>query len=114
MSSEETEDTTVYRVVVNRCLNHRRRRRVTSELHEADHPAVPGPERHALAGRQLAAGLAAIARLPDELRVPLVLVQLEGLSYRDAAAITKLSEGAVRNRLYRARVALMQEMRAWS
>lgn len=106
--------TWLYRVVVNRCLNHRRRRRPTAELREPDHPAVPGPERQVLVGEQVAAGLAAIARLPDELRVPLVLVQLEGLSYRDAAMITKLSEGAVRNRLHRARMALVHEMREWS
>ena len=105
--------TWLYRVVVNRCLNHRRRRR-TVDLQESDHPAVPGPERRVVAGRQLEAGLAAIAHLPDDLRVPLVLVQLEGLSYREASVITKLSEGAVRNRLHRARVAVMQEMRAWS
>lgn len=105
--------TWLYRVVVNRCLNHRRRRS-TEELTEADHPSVSGPERHVLAGRELDAGLAAIARLPEDQRVSLVLVQLEGLGYREAAAITKVSEATVRGRLHRARRTLMHEMRAWS
>ena len=106
--------TWLYRVVVNRSLNHRRNQRPNRELTEEDHPSAPGPERRVLAGEELQAGLAAIARLPDDLRVPLVLVQLEGLSYREVAAVTKVSEATVRGRLSRARTTLMAEMKDWS
>ena len=106
--------TWLYRVVVNRCLNHRRGQRPTGELTDADHPRAPDPARRVVAGEQLQAGVAAIAALPEEQRVPLVLVQLEGLSYRQAAAVTKVSEATVRGRLARARATLMAEMKDWS
>lgn len=106
--------TWLYRVVVNRCLNHRRGQRPTRELLDADHPREAGPERRVLAGEHLHAGLAAIAALPEEQRVPLVLVQLEGLSYREAAAVTKVPEATVRGRLARARATLMTEMKDWA
>lgn len=109
--------TWLYRIVVNRCTSRRRgqrQHRSTSDLADYDHPTVLGPERSVVAGAQLEAGLAAIGRLPEELRVPFVLVQLEGLGYRDAAAIMKVSEGAVRNRLHRARTTLVHEMRSWA
>ncbi|GAA4862867.1 RNA polymerase sigma factor [Actinomycetospora straminea] len=106
--------TWLYRVVVNRCLNHRRGQRPHDELADADHPRVAGPESRVLAGEELQAGLAAISRLPEDQRVSLVLVQLEGLSYRDAANVTKTSEATVRGRLARARATLMSEMKDWT
>ncbi|GLZ45367.1 DNA-directed RNA polymerase sigma-70 factor [Actinomycetospora sp. NBRC 106375] len=106
--------TWLYRVVVNRCLNHRRSQRTHQELSDADHPRVAGPERRVLAGEELQAGLTAISGLPEEQRVPLVLVQLEGLSYREAAAVTKTTEATVRGRLARARATLMSEMKDWT
>lgn len=106
--------TWLYRVVVNRALNHRRGQRPTHELVDADHPREADPARRVVGGEELQAGLAAIARLPEELRVPLVLVQLEGLSYRDAAAVTKTSEATLRGRLARARATLIAEMKDWS
>jgi RNA polymerase sigma-70 factor (ECF subfamily) len=106
--------TWLYRVVVNRCLNQRRAQRPHRELEDGDHPRVPGPERQVLAGEELQAGLAAISALPEEQRVPLVLVQLEGLSYRQAAVVTKTTEATVRGRLARARATLMAEMKDWT
>ena len=106
--------TWLYRVVVNRCLNHRRGQRPHQELSDADHPPVAGPERQVLAGEELQAGLRAIAALPEDQRVPLVLVQLEGLSYREAATVTKTTEATVRGRLARARATLMSEMKDWT
>lgn len=48
----------------------------------------------------------AIASLPIEARLPLVLTEIVGLPARDIAAIMGLSEGAVRVRVHRARLAL--------
>ena len=67
-----------------------------------------------VAGEHAAAGLRAIAALPDELRVPLVLVHLEGMSYRQAAAETGLSEATLRGRLARARLRLTSGMTPWA
>ncbi|MCD2192214.1 RNA polymerase sigma factor [Actinomycetospora endophytica] len=108
--------TWLYRVVVNRSLDHQRRARRTAsdEPTEGDLVPVAGPERTVVAGEELRAGLEAIARLPDAQRVPFVLCQIEGLSYAQAAAVTKTSEATVRGRLARARTTLLAEMRSWS
>ena len=51
---------------------------------------------------------AAIARLPGEQREALLLVAVEGLSYREAAEITGTSVAAVTSRIARAREALRE------
>ena len=48
----------------------------------------------------------AIAKLPTNLREPLVLRTIEGLSQADTAAILSISEKAVETRLARARAKL--------
>ena len=108
--------TWLYRVVVNRSLDHQRRARRLSgeEPTEGDLPPVAAPERAVLAGEELRAGLEAIARLPESQRVPFVLCQIEGLSYAQAAAVTKVSEATVRGRLARARTTVLADMRSWS
>ena len=50
--------------------------------------------------------MAALMTLPDEQREVLVLVALEGLSYRDAAEILGIPVGTLMSRLGRARAAL--------
>ncbi|MCD2186896.1 RNA polymerase sigma factor [Actinomycetospora soli] len=106
--------TWLYRVVVNRCLNLRRRRRPTEELTENVHPTAAGPEARVVAGQELEAGIAALAGMPEELRVTLVLIQFEGLSYAQAATVLKVPETTVRGRLARARTHLVKQMRSWS
>jgi RNA polymerase sigma-70 factor (ECF subfamily) len=108
--------TWLYRVVVNRSLDHQRRARRLDggEPTETDLPPVAAPERSVLAGAELRAGLEAISRLPESQRVPFVLCQIEGLSYAQAAAVTKVPEATVRGRLARARTTLLADMRSWS
>jgi RNA polymerase sigma-70 factor (ECF subfamily) len=108
--------TWLYRVVVNRSLDHQRRSRRTApdEPGEDDLAVVAGPERSVVAGAELRAGLEAISRLPETQRVPFVLCQIEGLSYAQAAAVAKCSEATLRGRLARARTTLLAEMRSWS
>jgi RNA polymerase sigma factor (sigma-70 family) len=53
----------------------------------------------------------AVMRLPERLRVPVVLCDLEGLTYQQAAERLGLSHGAVRNRLARGRRRLEAALR---
>jgi RNA polymerase sigma-70 factor (ECF subfamily) len=48
----------------------------------------------------------AIAALPEDLRMAIVLRELEGLSYEDIAAAMDCPVGTVRSRIYRAREAI--------
>lgn len=43
--------------------------------------------------------------------MPLVLRELEGLSYEEVAEVLDVNVGALRSRLHRARVALLAELR---
>ncbi len=60
------------------------------------------------------AAASALARLPGPLRTPLVLHEMEGLSYQEVATILEVAEATVRGRIYRARRALLHELREWS
>lgn len=111
--------TWLYRLVVNRCLNHQRagqrRRRETRPLTDTDQPATTiGPEQRAMGAARLDAAATALASLPAEQRAALVLFQVEGLSYREVATILQVSEPAVRSRLERARKNLLAAMKDWS
>lgn len=107
--------TWLYRIVVNRCWNAQRRQLRVSPLHERDvPPAAAGPE-EATIGRQHAhAVFEAMAALPVEQRGVLVLYQLEGLSYRETAAVLGITEAAVRSRLLRARRMLVNQLKGWT
>jgi RNA polymerase sigma-70 factor (ECF subfamily) len=107
--------TWLYRIAVNHCLNLLRRRRLVRFLRlgesEADAPAAPaldppdarpGPETELAARRRWRDLREAIARLPPGQRAVLVLVRGEGLSYREAARVLGITEGAVESRLVRA------------
>jgi RNA polymerase sigma-70 factor, ECF subfamily len=50
----------------------------------------------------------ALARLPLELREPVVLIDMFGFSYREVAATLKMREGTVKSRVHRARAALIE------
>jgi RNA polymerase sigma factor CnrH len=53
----------------------------------------------------------AIQQLPEDLKTPLILVALEGLSYREVAGVLRTTPKSVETKLYRARKRLSEEMR---
>ncbi len=72
---------------------------------------APDPERRA-GDRELAAALeAAIARLPDASREPFVLFHVEHLPYEEIRTITGVSVSALKVRVHRARMRLLEELR---
>ncbi len=107
------------RIAANACHDQlrspRRRREVSLDASVADsHFDVPSnlesPENYALRqelGHEIQRGL---ATLPDDQRLVLVLIDLQGLSYEEAAASTGSSLGTVKSRLSRARARLRDHM----
>ena len=109
-------------VATNECLNHltryRRRWRLFSELRredsdrddDADIGATPdpgAPPLDALIRADAHAGLEeALGRLPDHQRVPLVLFHFEDKSYREIAALLRVSLAKVKVDIHRGREAL--------
>lgn len=52
----------------------------------------------------------AMARLPDEQRLAVALVLVEGLSYKEAADVLEVPAGTLTSRLVRGRMALLAEL----
>ncbi|WP_432612490.1 RNA polymerase sigma factor [Azospirillum brasilense] len=105
--------TWLYRVVVNRCIDHKRR--PAGE----DLDSVPEPPDHApdavthIQRRQVAARLRdAQDRLPPQQRAALALYYNEGLSGAEIATIMQISVTAVESLLKRARQQLRTLLRA--
>lgn len=116
--------TWLYRIALNTAKNWlmtQRRRPValssmTADGEESD-ALDPGlqdaatPEA-ALAGRQVGEAIdRAIAHLPEELSMAIVLREIEGLSYEEIAEAMQCPVGTVRSRLFRAREAIAAELR---
>ncbi len=72
--------------------------------------AGPSPDA-ALERRELETALGrAIAELPEDRRIVVVLRDLEGLSYEEIAQVLELELGTVRSRLHRARAELKEKL----
>lgn len=115
----------LYRIAVNAAYGRLRWRRARAEValepllpvfdSEGRHvrPVVdwsPRVEDPAAAGEARAALERAIARLPDEYRIVLVLRDVEGLTNEATADSLGLTVAAVKSRLHRARLALRQQL----
>lgn len=93
--------TWVTRILINVSYDIKRRNRRTVPLDSVQEQSVliPDPE--------LAEALGA---LPDKLRIPLVLVFSEGMTYEEAAKALHLNAATIRGRIYRARKQLKKEL----
>jgi RNA polymerase sigma-70 factor (ECF subfamily) len=109
--------TWIYRIATNAALDElrrRRRRRLRTTPLENHHESTNGvtdPRSHeALASFEERDVLAmALARVPDEFRVPLVLRDVSDLEYDDIASILNIPPGTVRSRISRGRSRLASE-----
>jgi RNA polymerase sigma-70 factor, ECF subfamily len=93
----------LYTILTNLNRNRLRalsRRPTLMPMEENDAPDMAGPE---AGGRDIER---ALAKLVDEQRTALLLVVLEGLSYREVAAVQGIPIGTVMSRLARARAQL--------
>jgi RNA polymerase sigma-70 factor (ECF subfamily) len=111
---ESSFDTWLYRLVVNRCLDDRRKlRRIVPLIGEAIrrfhvNERVTGD---LIRSETRGEVRAAIARLPDELRMAVVLRYTQGLSYDEMAAALKCAKGTVASRLSRAHKQLARRLK---
>ncbi len=104
-------------IVRNVCYSHLRRvRRETQpeEFDEQQHvPVDDSLETAARLRRELDREQldAALAALPEEMREVIVLHELEGLAYKEIAAVVGIPLGTVMSRLARARLRLQRELK---
>lgn len=107
-------------IAINKCRDWGRKRTVRRFLSRT---ISLGTEAEAVADDQVAVDDAAsdrqeldrvtraISALPTNLKEPLVLCTIEGLSQAETAAVLSISEKAVETRLYRARAKLADYLR---
>jgi RNA polymerase sigma-70 factor, ECF subfamily len=106
--AESQVTTWLHRIVVNACLDRIRRRqaRPTVPLPETG-PGEPVAAGDDMADRETRLVVAdALAALPEEQRVPIVLVDVEGYSVADTARLLGIAEGTVKSRCARGRAKL--------
>jgi RNA polymerase sigma-70 factor, ECF subfamily len=120
-NGEALFSTWLYRITANSCLNHRkkqtRERRLTEMVDDLEPLRCdPSSNPHSILERkQLQALLEkAIAGLPEDRRVVLILRDIEGLSYEEIAECLALELGTVRSRLHRARLDVQSKIQAYS
>ncbi len=100
--------TWLHRVVVNACLDRVRRRkaRPTGPLPEGEHRVPIAPDRYGASETALVVRNA-LATLPPEQRAALVLVDMQGWSVDEAAAVLGVAPGTVKSRCARGRAKLL-------
>lgn len=113
---EAAPTTWLYRIAVNAALKRRRGHHDVDYLSEHDEAneeiadwsgdVVQAALRHEVQQR-LEDG---IARLPEDLRVTLILRDVEGLSTAETSAVLDIGEANVKSRLHRARVILRRHL----
>jgi RNA polymerase sigma-70 factor (ECF subfamily) len=106
-------ETWLYRLVVNSCLDHRRKfARLVPLLGEVVRRLRANERITGRLIRSQARGevRAAIARLSPELRIAVVLRYTEGLSYEEMADVLNCSRGTVASRLHRAHKQLARRL----
>lgn len=99
--------TWLYRITVNKCRDYLRKKRVRSifvpikdseynhsTTMRADSIDIPGLVRKG------------INKLPEKLKIPLILRDIDGLSYKEIAVSLECEVGTVKSRIFRARESL--------
>ena len=92
-------------IIRNTWIDEKRsaRSRLSAPLEGEDHVAPENIERTVIARATLARVRTEIAALPEDHRIAIMLLCVEGLSYQQAAAELGIPIGTIMSRLYRAR-----------
>ena len=110
----ESEFTTwLYRLVVNACMDERRKRKRLLPWGDgpAHHPSEKRPQEQHYAQIELAQAVQqAIAELKPRFRLPILLKYIEGLSYEEISSVMGISKGTVASRLNRGHRQLAKQL----
>jgi RNA polymerase sigma-70 factor (ECF subfamily) len=113
----------LYRIAVNTAKNWlaiQSRRSADSEMDYEEIERIEGnsalreyatPERLLLKDEIQATVIAAIEELPEDLRLAIMLREVEGLSYEEIASVMECPIGTVRSRIFRAREAIDKQLK---
>jgi RNA polymerase sigma-70 factor (ECF subfamily) len=94
----------------NQCRNVRQRPSAAQVAEMSDLAAGRSPAELACEAEWFAQLDAALAALPDEQRLSFVLIEMQGLSYQEAAEISEVGIGTVKSRLFRAKEWLRESL----
>ncbi len=104
----ESQFTTwLYRITVNKCKDYLRKmkiRSIFSPINEWEHEFGYTPNQENIDIKEIVQN--AISKLPEKLRIPLLLKDIEGLSYQEIAESIQCEIGTVKSRIFRAREGL--------
>lgn len=99
--------TWLYRITVNKCKDHLRKIKLRSifvPMDQNDEPSNYKNTSEYLDTTELVQKT--IARLPDKLRLPLIMREIDGLSYKEIADSMQCEVGTIKSRIFRARESL--------
>lgn len=101
--------TYLYRIVINRSIDYARRIKRTDSLFDhLSHEQENSNERtDYIEVKELAARL--LSAIPDEFRMPLMLAEIDQMSYEEIGDVLNISLNTVRTRIFRARERLRRE-----
>ena len=107
-------DSWMFRIVQTIWIDQLRSRRVRKEEIDVAEARIGSdePVRQAEARLALDEVRHAVDRLPPDQRAALLLVTVEGLSYKEAAEVVQVPVGTIMSRLARARLALQAQLEA--
>jgi len=107
----ESQFTTwLYRITINKCKDHLRKKNIRSIfLPLRDEEPVFESINEDTDIKHIVRN--AISTLPDKLRIPLVLKDLDGFSYQEIADTMECEIGTVKSRIFRARESLKKILR---
>jgi RNA polymerase sigma-70 factor (ECF subfamily) len=99
--------TWLYRITINKCKDYLRKKKVRSifvpiQDYEADYGTKPFSENIDIPNLVRAA----IDKLPEKLKVPLVMRDIDGFSYKEIADELGTEVGTIKSRIFRARETL--------
>ncbi len=111
----ESQFTTwLYRITINKCKDHLRKmklRNIFSPIKDVENEPGYFQEHESKDVAELIQK--AIAKLPDKLKIPLLLKDIEGMSYKEISETIQCEIGTVKSRIFRAREGLRELLKPY-